>query len=350
MVPAEVGVVHARVGGADVARHLGEDAVRTLGDAVPHTPGDDTDDPAVHDERPAGVPVAGGGGAAVGAARRLARADHVALDELAAVVAGAGGVGLNGQRGRLQRLGDVRAGGAGTAPAVDLGAGPGGVRGGVAGRRHTDRRRLDRVRQRDDGHVVVDRRRVVRRVVPLPVRQRDGAAVQVAVAGVVGGRQLGGAGDDGAVVVPVVALDAVRGGEDLRRRDDGAPAEEPEVVGLVGGALVVVVPELRHPGRRGDPGRGAADDHGAHGGVIGGAGAARAERRLPGRLPAVSSPATAPTTRRSSSASEAELVAGFTVGLGSAVAAPADEVSSAAATAAATPAAATGSPKRIRRL
>ncbi|MDF3145854.1 hypothetical protein PBV88_32615 [Streptomyces sp. T21Q-yed] len=66
--------------------------------------------------------------------------------------------------------------------------------------------------------------------------------------------------------------------------------------------------------------------------------------------PAVSSPATAPATRRSSSASEAELVAGSTVGLGCAVAAPADEVNSAAATAAARPAAATGSPKRIRRL
>ncbi|GGX26244.1 hypothetical protein GCM10010321_45910 [Streptomyces chartreusis] len=66
--------------------------------------------------------------------------------------------------------------------------------------------------------------------------------------------------------------------------------------------------------------------------------------------PAVSSPATAPATRRSSSAGEAEPVTGFTVGLGSAVAAPADEVSSAVATAAARPAAATGSPKRIRRL
>ncbi|GAA2371629.1 hypothetical protein GCM10010378_08610 [Streptomyces viridochromogenes] len=66
--------------------------------------------------------------------------------------------------------------------------------------------------------------------------------------------------------------------------------------------------------------------------------------------PAVSSPASAPVTRRSSSADGTETVAGFAVGCGAAVAAPAVDVISAAATAAATPAAATGSPKRIRRL
>src|SRR5690606_27117383 len=107
------GVVQARVGDADVVGHLGEDAVGALRHAVLDAPGDDTHDPVVHDQRAAGVAVAGGGGAGVAAGGGRTGTDHVALDEVTAPGAGTRGVRLDGQRGRLQRLGDLLAGGAG---------------------------------------------------------------------------------------------------------------------------------------------------------------------------------------------------------------------------------------------